>query len=135
MTLLADFISQQQPRPVDWRESHCCTIPAAWVALAEGAAPPMPQVGSQLGALAAILRRGGLVGAVTKILARPPVPVERARAGDLVAFAPGTVGAGRIGVIGIVLEHLEPPVAIAFAGPQATLHPVSAATVAWEIAR
>ena len=135
MSLLSEFIAQQQPRPVDWRESHCCTIPARWVALAEGAAPPMPAVDSQLEALSTILRRGGLVEAVSQIIGRRPVAAELAQPCDLVAFAPGTVGAGGIGVIGIVLEGLEPAVAIAFAGPQATLHPVTAACAAWEIAR
>ena len=135
MSLLTEFISQQQPRAVDWRESHCCTIPARWIAVAERVAPPMPAVDSQLEALSTILRRGGLVEAVSQIISRRPVATEHARPGDLVAFAPGVVGAGGIGVIGIVLEGLEPLLAIAFAGPQATLHPVSAAAVAWEIAR
>lgn len=135
MSILTQFIAAQQPGPVDWRDSHCCTIPARWVTLAEGVEPPMPAVSGPIGAQLTILRRGGLVDAVSQILARQPVPVERVQAGDLVAFAPGAVAPGRIGVIGIVLEQLEPPVAIAFAGPQATLHPVSAACAAWEIGR
>lgn len=82
-TALDRLIRAAERRPFKWGEHDCCTFAAACVEARTGRRLALPQWGSEAEAQGLLAERGGLHGAVTKLLGEP-VPPLMARAGDVV---------------------------------------------------
>lgn len=85
------YLTQGMQRPFSWPLANCVHFAAGWVDRIEGGAllATLPQPANERAALRAMARHGGLEAAVTRALAREPVPVALARLGDVVLLRLG----------------------------------------------